>query len=882
MLRLQNHSIYIAIISVLCLVFTSSCRSKSETLPQTANSQQTAQAEVEVEQGEPSASLLVLLNAVDELIARESQSFGMEAAQYYIHTDEKRKSLIALMPKIVFAPDLASQFLLARAFAQNAEHAKAVSTLSRLIEEEAQADFLDLFYYYRAKSLQAQERWDEAIADYAKLENYRASPYYHEAKLEITQCLYEAERWPELQKEIDQFLTTYPEYPRANALRLQRAISYIAQAKEAQAAAELNTIIFDSPWAAEAQTALAILEKNGYQKTMQSFNAQLNRVDFLRRNRFWPESEIAILPLLESHPQSIALQWQNARIAYDQSRHAKAIPLLEKLKAQIANKRQDDLHPITVNAYLSQAYVYTQQRDEAKRVMDDLLQLLPKGQRNARLQRFYMESGQFDEAYALMMREKESAQKKQRKPKKKAETPIVLEFSETLLAYLAQKYDVAEEQFKRLQRDSASVLRPRMQYWYAQSLAKQEKFDAAKDVFAQIIEKAPLSYYAIMAQSRIWDLENGSHEISNNIDWQKFDEKTKSFDEIDTAYINVDKNLKSQFFTLINQYSDVFPSLKRVKFFYETGMQKELNKELRSSALEFFILENRYRRSKKLPPSTKPWNLELSMDGFHVDNRRQKNGVWGISLTTQRFKLPSAKDKRATAAAAQRQRSILQNAATLRPLFVAALIYNEDYYLARRYSPLPRSTPGTAEAQFAWSVHYPRAFNSELRAACDAQSLNPYLLWTVMNIESAFNPDSVSHANAFGLLQVIPITGYKLAKALEIHDFGPMDLLDISLSIRFGAWYLTRIIEKFHGNELLALAGYNGGPHQVARWIDSYGATLELDAFVELIPYNEARNYVKKGMERLLLFKKIYENDTKAAFYISNQLKNEYLEMPNY
>ena len=149
-----------------------------------------------------------------------------------------------------------------------------------------------------------------------------------------------------------------------------------------------------------------------------------------------------------------------------------------------------------------------------------------------------------------------------------------------------------------------------------------------------------------------------------------------------------------------------------------------------------------------------------------------------------------------------------------------------------------------------------------------------------MNVESGFNPDSVSHANARGLLQVIPMTGIKIATSIGQDPYGPYDLMDYQVSIRFGVWYFARLVEKFHGRHFLAMAGYNGGPHQVARWLTQRGTAMDLDAFVETIPFNEARNYVQKATRYLGVYQRIYEGS--ARLYVGNRLDGRFLPQPNY
>ena len=116
---------------------------------------------------------------------------------------------------------------------------------------------------------------------------------------------------------------------------------------------------------------------------------------------------------------------------------------------------------------------------------------------------------------------------------------------------------------------------------------------------------------------------------------------------------------------------------------------------------------------------------------------------------------------------------------------------------------------------------------------------------------------------------------------MEDTSFGPYDLIRPEYSISMGTWYFSQILHKFHGYATLSMAAYNGGPHQVARWLTAY-KDVDHDAFIELIPYDEARNYVKKGMARLLVFHRIDHKNPNAFFEIPNTLPDTFEEMPNY
>ncbi len=105
--------------------------------------------------------------------------------------------------------------------------------------------------------------------------------------------------------------------------------------------------------------------------------------------------------------------------------------------------------------------------------------------------------------------------------------------------------------------------------------------------------------------------------------------------------------------------------------------------------------------------------------------------------------------------------------------------------------------------------------------------------------ESSFAPDARSHANARGLMQLLPST----AKYVNKSTVSSMRLNQPKTNIRLGTQYLEYLKKKNHGNEVLATASYNAGYHRIKRWLPDDAMPAEL--WVELIPYRETRNYVK-------------------------------------
>jgi len=149
--------------------------------------------------------------------------------------------------------------------------------------------------------------------------------------------------------------------------------------------------------------------------------------------------------------------------------------------------------------------------------------------------------------------------------------------------------------------------------------------------------------------------------------------------------------------------------------------------------------------------------------------------------------------------------------------------------------------------------YHRQAWREIVMAAAARHGVDPDLIWAIMFRESVFNADVVSHARAVGLMQVIPPTGFEIAEARGIEGFDPSQLFDPERAIDFGAWYLRSLLDRFSGRVPLAIAGYNGGPHNVEKWLRRRGSA-DLDVFCEQIPFTETHRYVQRVLTSLAIF----------------------------
>ena len=141
-------------------------------------------------------------------------------------------------------------------------------------------------------------------------------------------------------------------------------------------------------------------------------------------------------------------------------------------------------------------------------------------------------------------------------------------------------------------------------------------------------------------------------------------------------------------------------------------------------------------------------------------------------------------------------------------------------------------------------VIFPLTYWDLIRKHSVARGLDPYLVAALIAQESTFDPEIRSSANAWGLMQIVPATGRRLARSLGMRRFTTSMLTNPETNIRMGTLYFSRLVEQFGGTHY-ALASYNAGENRVVRW-KSERPGLDEDEFIDDIPFPETQNYVKR------------------------------------
>ncbi len=133
---------------------------------------------------------------------------------------------------------------------------------------------------------------------------------------------------------------------------------------------------------------------------------------------------------------------------------------------------------------------------------------------------------------------------------------------------------------------------------------------------------------------------------------------------------------------------------------------------------------------------------------------------------------------------------------------------------------------------------------SVIREQAAKKHLDPALIAAVIYAETKFDPRP-SSAGAEGLMQILPATAYFIAHLSGGNRFTASDLATPSINVAYGSYYLRYLLDHYDGNEMLAVAAYNGGWANVDSWVaraSAEGRRLTVGA----IPFPETRAYVRR------------------------------------
>jgi tetratricopeptide (TPR) repeat protein len=189
-----------------------------------------------------------------------------------------------------------------------------------------------------------------------------------------------------------------------------------------------------------------------------------------------------------------------------------------------------------------------------------------------------------------------------------------------------------------------------------------------------------------------------------------------------------------------------------------------------------------------------------------------------------------------------------------------------QYYLLNDYNAVMRQfwklwgehPNSPEEREIVKILMFPLSNWEVILAQSKEYDIDPFLVLSIIRQESSFDPASISPANARGLMQIMPSTGRKLSRALNVENFSIERLHEPEMNIKMGTYYLAHLLRDNGGDIVPAVASYNAGKKTVSKWFKRFPYD-NVEEFIEKIPYPETRGYVKKVLRNYGVYRSMYE-----------------------
>ena len=178
-------------------------------------------------------------------------------------------------------------------------------------------------------------------------------------------------------------------------------------------------------------------------------------------------------------------------------------------------------------------------------------------------------------------------------------------------------------------------------------------------------------------------------------------------------------------------------------------------------------------------------------------------------------------------------------------------------------------TANEANARNHLHLRFPIGFEPQFRQASLNTGIPAATLVALARQESAMDHAARSHADAYGLMQLLPSTAKLVARRHGKTFSGTSSLYDPGTNISLGSSHLAWLLKRYNGQIALAFAGYNAGEHRVDRSIKGKSGT-PIDVWIETIPFRETRNYVKN----VLAFRHVYAERLNTSLPMLTQIES--------
>ncbi|TAN41660.1 MAG: lytic transglycosylase domain-containing protein [Nitrospirae bacterium] len=433
-------------------------------------------------------------------------------------------------------------------------------------------------------------------------------------------------------------------------------------------------------------------------------------------------------------------------------------------------------------------------------------------------------------------------------------------------------FEESERCFKDvLQKDTAKKLNRDATDGLAYSLFRQKRYGEALKIYKENGNR----YWRARTAFRTGDFETLSSDLNS-----LFKSGDNKAGQLVLAYAASKRRAGDSegSLKLLNEALVYFPSMKEDTLWAKAWTYYR-NKDCKNASEIFSQLHKSYGESKYLYWKNRCSENQESGDPSKNQKARYRD-FYAYLLDLKKNKKPEAIEKEAvkvaiSSSASERIDTLTRlgftNEATGELLHLSRknpdssiLIYTSSY-LAKLGS-YKASVGLISKVPYNQDLHrlyYPLAYWQELEEEGRTNEIDPLLVLSVMREESRYDNEARSIAGALGLLQLMPQTAQRVGKSLKVSLKHNNDLYNPKTNIAIGSRYLKSLVQRF-GSLPAAIAAYNAGEEAVSGWLKK-GGYNGIDEFMEDIPYDETRNYVKRVLTTYFEYMRLRDTDISAV-----------------
>ncbi|WP_242875943.1 lytic transglycosylase domain-containing protein [Cellulosilyticum sp. I15G10I2] len=152
---------------------------------------------------------------------------------------------------------------------------------------------------------------------------------------------------------------------------------------------------------------------------------------------------------------------------------------------------------------------------------------------------------------------------------------------------------------------------------------------------------------------------------------------------------------------------------------------------------------------------------------------------------------------------------------------------------------------------------YPQAYKEVVYKYAKEYEVDPLLIYAIMKTESKHNPNAISRSGAKGLMQIMDKTGAWGAEEVAISNYSHETLFKPDINIQIGCWYISKLIRQYNEDVDLALAAYNAGSGNIAKWRNNPRYSQDGKSLSDM-PFRETKLYVKRVKQHYKVYQFLY------------------------